>query len=242
MQRHVRRDRARARRQGDERAGARLRVLPDRSARADRVRGTDDPVRAAVGQNGRFPVPSYFDDREPQLAFSAIGLDNVLTNPLHMALVAAAIANDGAMMQPRLIAERARPDRQGRARVRPGAVRPADQRRERAGAARDDARGHRRAAPARARSRGFPIAVAGKTGTATNGEDRPPNAWFTAFAPAGPGTGPRIAVAVIVLDGGDLGERGDRRSGGRADRPRGDRCVPVGRTMESQRREGNVTR
>jgi penicillin-binding protein A len=46
--------------------------------------------------------------------------------------------------------------------------------------------------------------VAGKTGTATNGEGRPPNAWFTAFAPA---TGPKahIAVAVIVLDGGSLG-------------------------------------
>ena len=52
---------------------------------------------------------------------------------------------------------------------------------------------------------GFPIDVAGKTGTATNGEDRPPNAWFTAFAPAGPGDRPAIAVAVIVLDGGDLG-------------------------------------
>ena len=55
--------------------------------------------------NGRFPVPSYFADRQPQLAFSAIGLDNVLTNPLHMALIAAAIANDGVMMQPRLITE-----------------------------------------------------------------------------------------------------------------------------------------
>ena len=38
--------------------------------------------------NGRFPVPSYFAERQPQLAFSAIGLDNVLTNPLHMALIA----------------------------------------------------------------------------------------------------------------------------------------------------------
>jgi peptidoglycan glycosyltransferase len=46
------------------------------------------------------------------------------------------------------------------------------------------------------------IQVAGKTGTATNGEGRPPNAWFTAFAPA---QDPRIAVSVIVLDGGDLG-------------------------------------
>jgi peptidoglycan glycosyltransferase len=46
------------------------------------------------------------------------------------------------------------------------------------------------------------IQVAGKTGTATNGEGRAPNAWFTAFAPA---QAPRIAVSVIVLDGGNLG-------------------------------------
>jgi len=46
------------------------------------------------------------------------------------------------------------------------------------------------------------IQVAGKTGTATNGEGRAPNAWFTAFAPA---QNPQIAVSVIVLDGGNLG-------------------------------------
>jgi peptidoglycan glycosyltransferase len=45
--------------------------------------------------------------------------------------------------------------------------------------------------------------VAGKTGTAQHGgEGSNPHAWFTAFAPA---DNPRIAVAVIVLDGGDLG-------------------------------------
>jgi peptidoglycan glycosyltransferase len=54
------------------------------------------------------------------------------------------------------------------------------------------------------------ITVAGKTGTATNcgpvpNCNVPPNAWFTAFAPAGSGQNPSIAVAVIVLDGGDLG-------------------------------------
>ena len=53
------------------------------------------------------------------------------------------------------------------------------------------------------------IQVAGKTGTATNGE-RPPNAWFTAFAPGGRRAAPRIAVSVIVLDGGELGQRGHR--------------------------------
>jgi peptidoglycan glycosyltransferase len=46
------------------------------------------------------------------------------------------------------------------------------------------------------------IEVAGKTGTATNGEGQPPNAWFTAFAAS---RGRQIAVSVIVLDGGNLG-------------------------------------
>jgi peptidoglycan glycosyltransferase len=63
---------------------------------------------------------------------------------------------------------------------------------------------------------GFPVQVAGKTGTATNGEDRPPNAWFTAFAPAGPTDTPTVAVTVIVLDGGDLG---NEATGGREAAP-----------------------
>jgi len=45
--------------------------------------------------------------------------------------------------------------------------------------------------------------VAGKTGTAAN-PPGPPLAWFTSFAPAGSGQRAGIAVAVIVLDGGDL--------------------------------------
>jgi len=49
------------------------------------------------------------------------------------------------------------------------------------------------------------ISVAGKTGTAQHGEGVDPHAWFTSFAPAGPRDTPEVAVAVIVLDGGDLG-------------------------------------
>jgi peptidoglycan glycosyltransferase len=48
------------------------------------------------------------------------------------------------------------------------------------------------------------MVVAGKTGTSANTKG-PPNAWFTAFAPAGPAQTARIAVGVIVLDGGSLG-------------------------------------
>jgi peptidoglycan glycosyltransferase len=46
------------------------------------------------------------------------------------------------------------------------------------------------------------VTVAGKTGTAQHGEGLNPHAWFTAFAPA---EAPQVAVAVIVLDGGNLG-------------------------------------
>ena len=53
--------------------------------------------------SGVFPAPETFVDREPAVAISAIGQQDVAANPLQMALVAAAIANDGVEMQPRLV-------------------------------------------------------------------------------------------------------------------------------------------
>jgi peptidoglycan glycosyltransferase len=63
--------------------------------------------------------------------------------------------------------------------------------------------------------------VAGKTGTSTNcGTEpnctTPPNAWFTAFAGPSESAPPHIAVAVIVIDGGDLGSEA---TGGRVAAP-----------------------
>jgi peptidoglycan glycosyltransferase len=46
------------------------------------------------------------------------------------------------------------------------------------------------------------ISVAGKTGTAQQGNGKPPHAWFAAFAPA---DNPQVAVAVVVEDGGKVG-------------------------------------
>jgi penicillin-binding protein A len=165
--------------------------------------------------NGRFPVPSYFADRQPQLAFSAIGLDNVLTNPLHLALISAAIANDGVMMRPRLITEVRDPTGKVVREFEP----------EQYGQPISDATAKAMRAmmlsvtqggTASSAFAGFPIPVAGKTGTATNGEDVPPNAWFTAFAPGGQSDDARIAVAVIVLDGGSLG---NEATGGQVSAP-----------------------
>jgi peptidoglycan glycosyltransferase len=151
-------------------------------------------------QNGRFPEPEYFERNDPLLAFSAIGLDNDLVNPLQMALIASAVANEGLMPQPRIVTEVR--DSQGRVAIEfaPGdAGRAISEESARALtqmmiAVVNEGSGYLAAIPG--------IQVAGKTGTATNGEGRAPNAWFTAFAPA---PNPRIAVSVIVLDGGNLG-------------------------------------
>jgi peptidoglycan glycosyltransferase len=151
-------------------------------------------------QTGRFPEPGYFERNDPLLAFSAIGLDNDLVNPMQMALMASAVANGGVMPQPRIVSEVR--DSQGRV-VREFGARSVRRLISGSTAAKltqmmiavvNNGSGYRAAIPG--------MQVAGKTGTATNGEGRAPNAWFTAFAPA---QAPRIAVSVIVLDGGNLG-------------------------------------
>ena len=99
------RDRAAARRRQAPGAGAGVRVLPDRSAEADRLHRADDPVHPPV-PDGRFPVPAYFDaERAAAGALARSGWTTCSANPLQMALVAAAIANGGTMMQPRLVTE-----------------------------------------------------------------------------------------------------------------------------------------
>ena len=49
------------------------------------------------------------------------------------------------------------------------------------------------------------VDVAGKTGTAENGPDKPYTLWFTGFAPA---DDPEVAVAVVVENGGGMGQSG----------------------------------
>lgn len=165
-------------------------------------------------ETGRFPTPSYFAERTPALAYSAVGLDNDLLNPLHLALISATIANSGRLQIPQLVTEIRDP--QGRV-VRtfgdevwgtPISADTALQMRDMMVSVVASGTGTAAQIPG--------VIVAGKTGTATNGEDRPPNAWFTAFAPAGDRQPAEVAVAVIVLDGGDLG---NEATGGRVAAP-----------------------
>jgi len=150
--------------------------------------------------SGSIPEVSYFDQRQPAVAISAIGQDQVAANPLQMALVASAIANGGVEMQPRLVTEVLEPTGQPIQTFQPvefgTPISPET--------AQDmtqmmiDVVDHGTGTSAQIPG----ITVAGKTGTAQHGTGEAPHAWFVSFAPA---ENPQIAIAVVVLDGGDLG-------------------------------------
>lgn len=139
-----------------------------------------------------------------EAALSSIGQLDVRATPLQMAMVAAGIANDGVVMQPQLINRVIAPDlkvEQSFTEVEfsnPISEKTSSQLTDMMVKGVSSADG----AAANAAIEG--ISVAGKTGTAENGENTageelPYTIWFTGFAPA---DNPKIAVAVVVANGG----------------------------------------
>ncbi len=136
----------------------------------------------------------------PSLAQTAIGQRDVVATPLQVAMISAAIANGGQLMRPYLVETVRAADLTVVSQTDPEtlstAVSP-----ETASALTQMMVGVVESGTGRsARLPG--VQVAGKTGTAETVPGEPPHAWFTAFAPA---EAPRVAVAVIVENGGNLG-------------------------------------
>jgi peptidoglycan glycosyltransferase len=151
-------------------------------------------------QTGAIPDVDDFEMDLPAVAQSAIGQRDVRTNVLHLALVAGAIGNGGVMMEPRLVAEIRDPSGTVIRGLEPNVWgRPMSR-----GNARLLAQMMQRVVDSGTGSAAqiSGVAVAGKTGTAQTAEGDPPHAWFVGFAPV---QRPTIAVAVVVLNGGDLG-------------------------------------
>jgi peptidoglycan glycosyltransferase len=142
-------------------------------------------------------VASQFPDKlnEAQLALSSIGQYDVAASPLQMAMVSAAIANDGVLMDPYVVSS-----------VRSADLKPIETHKPQqlsTAMTPDNAKelqqmmlqvvnqgtGHNAQIPG--------VQVAGKTGTAQSDPKRKPFAWFTSFAPV---DNPTVAVAVIVED------------------------------------------
>lgn len=147
--------------------------------------------------------PSVFDYKKnipkTTLAASAIGQGDVLVTPLHMAMVASTVANDGKMMEPILVKEVEDPKGKSIRKHEPKVLQDsiseetAKKLNEFMLSVVQNGTG-KRAAMRR-------VKVAGKTGTAENasGEN---HAWFIGYAPA---NDPQVAVAVIVEQAGRSG-------------------------------------
>lgn len=149
--------------------------------------------------NSQFPSGRLSDDR---LAWSGIGQDKVLVTPLHMAMIAGAIGNDGVMMEPRLLLSAAsaqgRERAVGAARVyrRACAVSVAE------AVAEAMARCVESGTGKQAQISGY--RVAGKTGSAEVSDDKSvrTHAWFVGFvdSPEHP-----LSIAVVLEKGGSGG-------------------------------------
>lgn len=153
--------------------------LPDNSRRASglyrgsRLLGSDDYGLADPGR-------------------TAFGQDKMLVTPLQMAMVTAAIANDGILMKPHLVDRVIRPDGSVD-RIKPQIIdrsiksKTAAELAQMMEAAVSGGTGTAAIIPG--------VRVAGKTGTAETGAGRPNTTWFVSFAPV---DSPRVAVAVVL--------------------------------------------
>lgn len=177
--------------------------------------GLDEPPPAIPLQVAESTIGPITD--RAALGMTSIGQKDVAMTPLQNAVIAATVANGGATMAPYLVDSLKGPDltnisttapeQQGRA-VSPQVAAKltdlmvaAEQNTNQKGAISG-------------------VQIASKTGTAEHGTDprnTPPHAWYIAFAPA---KDPKVAVAVLVENGGD-----------RLDATGGAVAAPIGRAV-----------
>jgi peptidoglycan glycosyltransferase len=196
---------------------------------ADALRGA---ARAFGLDSTLLPIPLQVADStvgpisdQAALGMSSIGQKDVAVTPLQNAVVAATIANDGVRMAPYLVDDLKGPDLANISTTAPQQVQRAVSSQV-ATTLTDLMIGAEQATQQKGAIAG--VQIASKTGTAEHGTDprnTPPHAWYIAFAPA---KAPKVAVAVLVENGGD-----------RLSATGGALAAPIGRaTIAAALREG----
>ncbi len=153
-----------------------------------------------ISEAAQYPSAALDD---AQTGLTGFGQGDTIAHPLQMAMVAAGIANDGVVMNPRIVDSVVAPDLTVQQEFDNSefstAITPevAEAMTEMMVANVSDG------AASGARIEG--VDVAGKTGTAEHAPEDPYTLWFTGFAPA---DDPQVAVAVMIEDGGGLGQSG----------------------------------
>ncbi|HEY8317607.1 MAG TPA: penicillin-binding protein 2 [Amnibacterium sp.] len=138
-----------------------------------------------------------------QLAQTAFGQFEDRVTPMQMAMVSAAIGNGGVLMKPNLVKRVLSPALDTVEQMTPQQLaQPVSQK---TASAVTDMMVSSVATGAATNGRIDGVDVAGKTGTAQNGANDPYTLWFTGFAPA---KNPKVAVAVVIENGGGLGQSG----------------------------------
>jgi len=149
-----------------------------------------DPLAGLPSGPSRFPTGHL---EPPQLAQSGIGQYEVAATPLQMAMVAAAVGNNGEVMRPYVVKTVRAPNLRVIEETKPESLGQA------MSAVNSDKLTQMLVSTVTSgtatSARISGIDVAGKTGTAQSTKDRPPYAWFVSFAPA---DNPQVAVAVVV--------------------------------------------
>jgi peptidoglycan glycosyltransferase len=191
------------------------------AARAFGLDAAPPPIPLQVAESTVGPISD-----QAALGMSSIGQKDVAVTPLQNAVVAATIANDGVRMAPYLVDDLKGPDLANLSTTAPREVRRAVSSQV-ATTLTDLMIGAEQATQQKGAIAG--VQIASKTGTAEHGTDprnTPPHAWYIAFAPA---KAPKVAVAVLVENGGD-----------RLSATGGALAAPIGRaTIAAALREGS---
>lgn len=155
----------------------------------------DIPSDGIIIDKSKFP--KYKSYEKGNMAQSGIGQAEVLATPIQMALVAQTVANDGVMMEPTLINKIT--DYNGDT---VQGLKPSEITQVTSAANASEIRQFMKEVVSQGtgtRAQVSGVQVCGKTGTAQHIESKTPHSWFIGFAPY---KNPKIAIAVIVEDGG----------------------------------------